>query len=257
MEKPISGERIQKKLANLGFGSRRQIERLIEAGLVKVNNKPATLGQHLRGNELVQVRGRKVVLNDMSSDNDRTRVLAYHKAPGVLCTRKDDRGRPTVFKELPPLKNARWVMVGRLDINTSGLLLFTNNGELANQLMHPRSGVFREYMVRVFGRVTPVMLKQLQTGIELDDGMARFDKVLAICEPLGDDEAVAMNTYYKVVLREGRNREIRRLWEALGCQVSRLKRVAYGGYEMPKMLKPGQTVALNQADIKRLQQQVK
>ncbi|MGY0399811.1 MAG: pseudouridine synthase [Ostreibacterium sp.] len=240
------GERIQKKLAHLGFGSRREIERLIESGLVKVNNKSATLGQHLIGNELIQVKGRKVVLSDIKTER-KTRILAYHKPLGVLCTRRDDRGRPTVFEHLPPLKNARWVMIGRLDANTSGLLLFTNNGKLANDLMHPSNEIEREYLVRVFGRVTEEKLKQLENGIELEDGIAHFDQIYAISP---NDEA--LNNHFTVTLHEGRNREVRRLWEAIDCQVSRLKRVRYGCYEIPKTLKQGRTVELTLSEIQLL-----
>lgn len=245
-----AGERIQKKLANLGFGSRREIERLIEAGLVKVNNKPATLGQHLIGNELVQVKGRKVVLTDVKTET-KTRVLAYYKPLGVLCTRKDERGRPTVFDHLPSLKNARWVMVGRLDANTSGLLLFTNNGKLANNLMHPSSEIEREYLVRVFGEVNEEKLQQLEKGVMLEDGMANFDNIIAISP---DDEA--KNNHFKVTLHEGRNREVRRLWEAVDCQVSRLKRVRYGSYEIPKTLKQGKTLELTTSEINKLSKSI-
>ncbi|PIE42187.1 MAG: 23S rRNA pseudouridylate synthase B [Gammaproteobacteria bacterium] len=243
--KPI-GERIQKKLAHLGFGSRREIERLIEAGEVKVNNKPATLGQHLIGNELVQVKGRKVVLSDIKSET-RTRIIAYHKPVGVMCTRKDEKNRPTVFKDLPPLKNGRWVMIGRLDANTSGLLLFTNNGKLAHQLMHPSSEIERDYLVRVFGEVNEEKLSLLEKGLELEDGMANFDKIVAISP---DEEA--MNNHFIVTLREGRNREVRRLWEAVDCQVSRLKRVRYGSYEIPKTLRQGKTVELTARECDKL-----
>ncbi|PID63162.1 MAG: 23S rRNA pseudouridylate synthase B [Gammaproteobacteria bacterium] len=248
---PAQGERIQKKLANLGFGSRREIERLIEAGEVKVNNQPATLGQHLIGNELIQVRGRKVVLSDVRSEQ-KTRVLAYHKPLGVICTRKDEKGRPTVFDHLPGLRNARWVMIGRLDANTSGLLLFTNNGRLANDLMHPSSEIERQYLVRIFGHVTEEKLQQLENGIELEDGFAKFDHISAI-QP--DDEA--MNNHFLVTLHEGRNREVRRLWEAVDCQVSRLKRVRYGSYDIPKSLKQGKTVELTASEIKKLSASVK
>lgn len=250
-KKTLPGERIQKKLANLGFGSRREIERLIEAGLVKVNNKPAELGQRLMGNELIQVKHRKVVLSEVQTEQ-KTRVIAYHKPVGVLCTRKDEHNRPTVFEHLPPLKNARWVMIGRLDVNTSGLLLFTNNGKLANDLMHPSGEIEREYMVRVFGEVTEEKLQQLEKGVELEDGMAHFDHIFAI-NP--DDEA--LNNHFKVVLREGRNREVRRLWEAIDCQVSRLKRVRYGSYEIPKPLKQGKTIELTTSEIRKLTQQLK
>ncbi len=243
--KTTGGERIQKKLANLGFGSRREIERLIAAGEVKVNNKPATLGQPLIGNELVQIKGRKVVLSQVHGEK-KTRVIAYHKPLGVLCTRKDERGRRTVFQDLPPLRNARWVMIGRLDANTSGLLLFSNNGKLANDLMHPSAEIEREYLVRVFGQVNEEKLQQLQQGVELEDGKAAFDSIYAI-NP--DDEA--MNNHFMVTLHEGRNREVRRLWEAVDCQVSRLKRVRYGSYEIPKTLKQGKTVELTPNEIKK------
>ncbi|MPV85443.1 pseudouridine synthase [Ostreibacterium oceani] len=246
--KKATGERIQKKLAALGFGSRREIERLIEAGEVKVNNKPATLGQPLQGNELIQIKGRRVVLSEVKSER-KTRVIAYHKPVGVLCTRKDDQGRPTVFKDLPPIKNSRWVMIGRLDANTSGLLLFTNDGGLANALMHPRNEVVREYVVRVFGEITETKLQQLESGIELDDGWAHFDQIIAI----SPDEEVK-NNFFKVSLREGRNREVRRLWEAVECQVSRLKRVRYGSYDIPKTLSPGKTVELTTTEVKKLTQ---
>ncbi len=245
-KKSPEGERIQKKLANLGFGSRREIERLITAGEVKVNNQPATLGQRLIGNELVQVKGRKVVLSNIRTEQ-KTRVIAYHKPLGVMCTRKDEHGRPTIFDHLPPLKNARWVMIGRLDANTSGLLLLTNNGKLANELMHPSSEIEREYLVRIFGEVTEDKLQQLTTGIELEDGMAKFDSIQAISP---DDES--MNTHFLVTLHEGRNREVRRLWEAVDCQVNRLKRVRYGSYAIPKSLKQGKTTELTLSEIRKL-----
>ncbi len=246
-----AGERIQKKLASLGFGSRREIERLIIAGEVKVNKKVATLGQHLIGNELVQVKGRKVVLSDMKKDH-KTRVIAYYKPLGVFCTRKDERGRPTVFKDLPPLKNSRWVMVGRLDANTSGLLLFTNNGKLANDLMHPSGEIEREYLVRVFGEVTEEKIRQLEQGVELEDGVANFSKIIAI-KP--NEEAI--NNTFLVTLQEGRNREVRRLWEAVDCQVSRLKRVRYGSYEIPQSLRQGKTVDLTSNEIRKLMAEIK
>lgn len=245
-----SGERIQKKLASLGFGSRRQIERWIEEGLVKVNKKPATIGQHLIGNELVEVKGRKVVLSEIKSDS-KLRVIAYHKPLGEVCTRRDEEGRPTVFNRLPPLKNSRWVMIGRLDINTQGLLLFTNNGQFANNLMHPRNGIEREYLVRVFGEVSAAKIKQLESGVMLEDGMAAFDKVIAVNAP-SDEEEASNNNFYRVVLTEGKNREVRRLWEAVDCQVSRLKRIRYGSFEIPKTLNKGKTIDLTERQVNEL-----
>lgn len=250
IKKPeLQGERIQKKLASLGFGSRRQIERWIEEGLVKVNKKPAELGQRLKGNELIEVKGRKVVLSEIKSDS-KLRVIAYHKPLGEVCTRRDEEGRPAVFNRLPSLKNSRWVMVGRLDINTQGLLLFTNNGQFANDLMHPRNEIEREYLVRVFGEVNETKIKQLETGIALEDGMAVFDKVIPIVGRSEDDEQ--NNSFFRVILSEGKNREVRRLWEAVGCQVSRLKRIRYGSFELPKNLLKGKSIDLTEQQIKAL-----
>lgn len=249
------GERIQKKLANLGFGSRRQIERWIEEGLVKVNKKPAALGQPLKGNELIEINGRKVVLSEIKSET-KLRVIAYHKPLGEVCTRRDEQGRPTVFEHLPSLKNSRWVMVGRLDINTQGLLLFTNNGKFANELMHPRSGIEREYLVRVFGEVTESKLNQLTTGVALEDGMAAFNQIIPVNISRDEDEA-NNNNFFRVILSEGKNREVRRLWEAVDCQVSRLKRIRYGNFEIPKTLKKGKTTELTLAQIKTLSSLVK
>lgn len=261
-----TGERIQKVLANLGLGSRREIEKLIEAGEVKVNNQPASIGQPLIGNELVQIKGRKVVLNTLEREF-KTRVIALHKKVGEVCTRKDEKGRPTVFDDLPSIQNGRWVMIGRLDINTQGLLLFTNNGKLANDLMHPSSEVSREYLVRVFGEITPEKIGKLLSGIELEDGFAKFERIEPIKKNSGDNlpdwiddeekEHNYENRFYKVVLKEGRNREVRRLWEAVDCQVSRLKRIAYGAYELPPFLKLGKTVELLPGHIKQLKNSIR
>ncbi len=246
-----NGERIQKVLANLGLGSRREIERLIEKGLVRVNNRAATLGQKLNGDELVQINRKKIVLSNLKPET-KTKIIAYHKPLGVVSTRKDEHGRPTVFDKLPKIKNARWIMIGRLDINTQGLLLFTNNGELANNLMHPKNEIEREYLVRVFGRVTEDKLQQLETGIELEDGMANFESIHTISK-----EEELNNMFFKIILKEGRNREIRRMWEAVDCQVSRLKRIAYAGYELPKNLKRSQTVELTKSEVRAITNLIK
>ena len=222
------GERLQKLLANAGLGSRRQIEAMIAAGLVTVNGRIAKLGDRAEIDDLIQVKGSRVRLPTAQ----RSRMLAYHKLAGEVTTRSDPQARPTVFSRLPGLRQGRWITVGRLDINTSGLLLFTNDGSLANALMHPSSGIEREYAVRVYGVVDDVMLKRLQTGVELDDGWAHVDAIQ-------DGGGSGTNHWYHMVLKEGRNREIRRLWEALGVTVSRLMRVRFGPIKLGHKLKPG------------------
>lgn len=212
-------ERIQKVLANHGLGSRREIERWIVAGDVTVNGRKAELGQQIEIKDVVRVRGRTVHIK--GSMESAVKILAYHKPEGEIVTRHDPEGRPTVFANLPKLHNGRWIAIGRLDINTSGLILFTNNGELANRLMHPSHQIEREYAVRVFGDVDDDMVQRLQDGVDLEDGPAAFDTI----EEVGGDKR---NRWFHVTLREGRNREVRRLWESQGVQVSRLMRVRFG-----------------------------
>ena len=232
MDKPEqSGERLQKVLAAAGLGSRREIEGWISAGRVTVNGKPAKLGDRVEPEDRVSVDGRPVKGLERSADT-RRRVILYHKPEGELTTRKDPEGRPTVFEALPRLRGSRWVSVGRLDTNTSGLLLFTNDGALANKLMHPSAQVEREYAVRVLGQVTEEMLAALKKGVRLEDGMASFDEI----EVAGGEGA---NRWYHVTLREGRNREVRRLWEAVGLTVSRLIRIRYGSISLPRELPRG------------------
>lgn len=221
-------ERLQKLLARLGHGSRREIERWIEEGLVTVNGQVAKLGDQAGPDDKVAIRGRLVPLDA----TPKPRVIAYHKPDGELSTRKDPEGRPTVFEHLPRLKNGRWVSVGRLDYNTSGLLLFTSDGELASKLMHPSTEVEREYAVRILGEVSQDVLKQLLNGVELEDGLARF-------ETLKEAGGTGANHWYHVTLREGRNREVRRLWEAVGLTVSRLTRVRYGPVSLDRSLRAG------------------
>ncbi len=222
---------MQKVLAAAGLGSRREIEGWIAAGRVSVNGKPAKLGDRVQPDDRVSVDGRPVKGLERSADT-RRRVILYHKPEGELTTRKDPEGRPTVFEALPRLRGSRWVSVGRLDTNTSGLLLFTNDGALANKLMHPSAQVEREYAVRVLGQVTEEQLAALKQGVRLEDGMAAFDEITAA----GGEGA---NRWYHVTLREGRNREVRRLWEAIGLTVSRLIRIRYGSITLPRELPRG------------------
>ncbi|MEN8176068.1 MAG: 23S rRNA pseudouridine(2605) synthase RluB [Pseudomonadota bacterium] len=213
------GERIQKALANAGLGSRRQIEEWIRAGRIRVNGRIAKLGDRLQPGDQVKLDGRAIAARRL--EQKRRHVILYNKPEGELVTHLDPRGRRTVFDSLPRPPSGRWVAVGRLDVNTAGLLLFTTDGELANRLMHPSREIEREYAVRVFGTVSDEQLKQLEAGIELEDGPARFDFVLRA----GGE---GINRWYRVGLREGRKREVRRLWEAVGTRVSRLKRVRFG-----------------------------
>jgi 23S rRNA pseudouridine2605 synthase len=230
------GERIQKALAGLGLGSRREIERWITEGKIKVNGHLAKLGDRLSATDEVIVNGRPVDL--LARVAQPTRVLAYYKPVGEVVTRRDPEARPVVFTQIPKLTKGRWIAVGRLDINTQGLLLMTNNGELANRLMHPSRQVEREYAVRVLGPVSVVAIERLLSGVMLDDGKAAFDDI----QPAGGEGA---NHWYKVILREGRNRIVRRLWESQGIVVSRLIRVRYGAVELPSKLKPRTFYELN------------
>ncbi len=224
-------EKLQKVLARAGLSSRREIESMIQAGRVSVNGIVASLGDRLEDpNAHIRVDGHSVKVS--SSSEVVCRVLAYNKPEGELCTRSDPEGRRTVFDRLPRLNGARWVAVGRLDANTSGLLLFTTDGELANRLMHPSRQIQREYMVRVFGEINEDMVRNLVRGVKLDDGEARFEDVLYA----GGE---GKNHTFYVVITEGRNREVRRLWESQGVTVSRLKRVRYGDIFLPKELPRG------------------
>jgi 23S rRNA pseudouridine2605 synthase len=241
-------DKLQKVLANAGIGSRREMEKWIEAARISVNGKMATLGDRVEPSDKIRVDGNPL---SKSSDTPTCRVLMYNKPEGELCSRKDPEGRATVFDRLPAIKNGRWIAVGRLDINTSGLLLFTNDGELANRLMHPKHEVEREYSVRVFGEVEDMMLKRLTKGVQLEDGEAKFTEIV---KKPGDEES--QNTWYNVTLSEGRNREVRRLWESQGLQVSRLMRVRYGTLELQKRLPQGGWVELGLPDLNTLRQSV-
>ena len=219
LDAALQGIRLQKALADAGFGSRREIEGWIRDGRVRVNGKKAKLGDRITSADHVRVDGKEV--KRRPARKRELRVIAYNKPEGELVTRHDPEGRPTVFSRLPRLKGGRWIAVGRLDINTSGLLLLTNDGELAHRLMHPSREVEREYAVRILGEVPEDAFVRLTHGVELDDGPARFEEIV---ESGGD----GANRWFHVLLREGRNREVRRLWEAAGCRVSRLKRVRFG-----------------------------
>ena len=218
-DSPLIGERLQKVLAAAGLGSRRQIEEWIRAGRVDVNGEIAQLGDRVRPTDRIRVDGRVVPARRLEPPE--RQILVYSKPEGELVTRADPEGRRTVFESLPRPKGGRWVAVGRLDINSMGLLLLTTDGELANRLMHPSREVEREYAVRVLGEVTPAVLERLQSGVRLDDGPARFDSVA----DLGGEGA---NHWYRVTLREGRYREVRRMWDAVEVKVSRLKRIRFG-----------------------------
>ncbi|MFA5684547.1 MAG: pseudouridine synthase [Lysobacteraceae bacterium] len=223
-------ERLHKVLAQAGLGSRRALEERIVNGQVRVNGEVAELGSSLRSGDRVELDGRGFVA---SAQSEPPRVLLYHKPEGELTTREDPEGRPTVFDKLPAIKGARWIAVGRLDINTTGLLLLTTDGDLANALMHPSAEISREYVCRIHGEVSDDIVKQLARGVTLEDGPARFDEI----ERIGASDSHA---WFRVVLHEGRNREVRRMWEAVGFQVSRLKRVRYGSIELPRLLRRGQ-----------------
>ena len=217
-------QRIQKLLAQAGVGSRRQIEQWIEDGRITVDGKPAQAGQPVISQQRFTLDGRPLRLQLASS----SRVIILNKPEGVICTRDDPQGRPTVFEYLPRARRERWVLVGRLDANTSGLLLVTNNGELANRLMHPSSEIEREYAVRVLGQATAEQLQKLTEGVQLDDGPAHFKELV-------EAGGTGSNRWYHVVLQEGRNREVRRMWQAVGLTVSRLIRVRYANIRLPRI----------------------
>lgn len=235
-------EKLQKVLAAAGYGSRRELEKWISEGRIRVNGKVATLGDRVSSDDTVQVDGKRARL---PAQDRRIRVLVYNKPEGEVCTRSDPEGRKTVFEHLPKLKDERWIAVGRLDINTTGLLLFTNNGELANKLMHPSSCIDREYLVRIHGAVDDDMINRLREGVLLEDGVAKFSDVVP-------GERVGTNGWYTVALMEGRNREVRRLWESQNVEVNRLKRVRFGPIFMPSYTRRGQWVELDEKALNDL-----
>jgi 23S rRNA pseudouridine2605 synthase len=239
--------RIHKILADHGIGSRRGIESLIKQRKVKVNGELATLGQLVSEHDIFEVEGRTVRLS--KKDPSKKRILMYNKKVGEISSRNDPDHKKTIFDSLPKLKSGRWVSVGRLDINTSGLILFTNDGSLANQLMHPSSNIEREYIARVHGQVTDQILNNLMKGVKLEDGFAKFSDVQG-------GRKGNTNQWFAMVIMEGRTREVRRLWESQGLEISRLKRVRYGSLFLPASLKQGAFKELSKSEISALEHQV-
>ncbi len=239
-------EKLQKVLARAGFGSRREIEGWIADGRIKVNGETAVLGVRVGPDDRIVVDGKKLAARKPASE---PRVLLYNKPEGEICTRNDPEGRATVFSRLPPLKHGRWVSIGRLDINTSGLLLFTTDGELAHKLTHPSSQIEREYAVRVLGEVSPQMVQNMHRGVVIDGDVCRFSDI----QFFGGEGA---NQWYHVVLMEGKNREVRKIWESQGLQVSRLKRVRFGPIFLPSTVKRGTMQELSSTEVRKLMQAV-
>lgn len=244
-ETSLPGERLQKVLAQAGIGSRREMEEWISAGRVTVNGTQATLGVRVSEGDKVQVDGRNIRLQ-LQAEQAMPRVLLYHKQEGEIVSRDDPKERANVFDALPKLRGQKWIAIGRLDFNTSGLLIFTTSGELANRLMHPRFEVEREYAVRVQGEMTLDQMHQMtKDGIELEDGLVRF-------EQLSDEGGEGFNHWYRLVLKEGRNRVVRRTFEALGLTVSRLMRVRFGIINLPPRIKRGMMVELGDAEVRKI-----
>lgn len=242
-----ANEKLQKVLASAGFDSRRAIERAIANGLVTLNGQTATLGVRVTAGDKIVYMGRNFTVPAASAKE--TRVLLYHKPEGEICSRNDPDGRTTVYDRLPSLTTGRWVSVGRLDINTSGLLLFTNDGELANKLMHPSSNIDREYLVRVHGEVSDEALQHLREGVLLEDGVAKFTDIQ---ESKNKEHVKGTNRWFYCTVMEGRNREVRRLWESQELKVNRLKRVRYGNIFIPSYVRPGQWLELNDKELSDL-----
>src|SRR5262245_10636151 len=237
-----STQKLQKALAQAGLGSRREIEGWIRAGRVSVNGEPALVGARVGASDSIQIDGRFV---STRTEGHPPRVLIYHKPEGEIVSRGDPEGRASVFDRLPPVKGGKWLAVGRLDFNTGGLLVLTTSGELANRMMHPRYELEREYAVRIRGRVSPPDMEQLTRGIQLADGRARL-------ESIDEQGGEGSNRWYRIVVHEGRNRIVRRLFEALGLTVSRLMRTRFGPVELPPRLTRGNHVELAQGEVRRL-----
>lgn len=241
-KQPIATFKLQKLLAQKGLGSRREMEELIAAGKVTLNNQIAQLGDRAGTGDVIRI-GRRTIR--VHVEEELPKVLLYHKPEGEIVSRDDPQGRPSVFDKLPHLRSSKWIAVGRLDFNTSGLLIFTNDGVLANRLMHPRFEMEREYAVRILGELTEEQMEQLTTGILLDDGQAAFTY-------LAEEGGEGANRWYRVILKEGKNREVRRMFEAVGVMVSRLMRVRFGPVNLPPRIKRGQWLELDEKETRRL-----
>ncbi len=239
-------EKLQKVLARAAVGSRREMERWISQGRIKVNDKVASLGDRVSAKDKIKVDNK--IINQKRTEVQQ-RVIVYHKPVGEVCTRDDPDGRTTIYSNLPKLRTGRWISVGRLDLNTSGLLLLTTDGELANKLMHPSSEIEREYAVRILGEVSPDILKQLKTSVPLEDGDAHFSDVK-------ESGGQGANHWYNVILKEGRNREVRRLWEHFGFAVSRLMRVRYGDIKLERRVRPSKSEDLTEKELLELYKSV-
>lgn len=239
-------DKLQKLLAHAGYGSRREIEVWISDGRISVNGRRAKLGDRASASDRVLVDGK---LAHLSAQQDEViKALIYHKPEGEICSRKDPKGRPTIFDNLPSIPNGRWVSVGRLDINTSGLILLTNNGELANKLMHPSTGLEREYLVRIRGAANADTIEKLtRIGVDIDGKPAKFDRVQQ-----ADMADEGTNHWYRVVIKEGRYREVRRMWDAVGHTVSRLKRIRYGTVKLTRDIKRGQNSKIAPKQLEKL-----
>ena len=239
-------EKLQKFLANRGYGSRRQIEQWISDGRVRLNNSVAKIGDRVSINDSIFLDNKKVQSRELVE----THIIVFNKPEGSVSTTKDTRGRPLVFDNLPPLKRGKWISVGRLDINTSGLMLFTTNGELANRLMHPRYSIDRKYLVRVYGKVEKKNIEALKKGILIGDEYSRFKNIEYKNEVLKDQ--VRLNNWFQVTLGSGKNREVRSLWESQGFEVSRLKRISYGPVILPSFVRPGNYSYLSEKEVAQL-----
>ena len=239
-------EKLQKFLANRGYGSRRQVEQWISDGRVRLNNSVAKIGDRVSINDSIFLDNKKVRSRELVE----THIIVYNKPEGLVSTTKDTRGRPLVFDNLPPLKRGKWISVGRLDINTSGLMLFTSNGELANRLMHPKYSIDRKYLVRVYGKVEKKNFEALKKGILIGDEYSRFKNIEYKNEVLKDQ--VRLNNWFQVTLGSGKNREVRSLWESQGFEVSRLKRISYGPVILPSFVRPGNYSYLSEKEVAQL-----
>lgn len=239
-------EKLQKFLANRGYGSRRQVEQWISDGRVRLNNSVAKIGDRVSINDSIFLDNKKVRSRELVE----THIIIYNKPEGLVSTTKDTKGRPLVFDNLPPLKRGKWISVGRLDINTSGLMLFTTNGELANRLMHPKYSIDRKYLVRVYGKVEKKNIEALKKGILIGDEYSRFKNIEYKNEVLKDQ--VRLNNWFQVTLGSGKNREVRSLWESQGFEVSRLKRISYGPVILPSFVRPGNYSYLSEKEVAQL-----